>query len=45
MSMHPGTIDLPVIKTLIAFILFMGTHEHEHSTLSHLRRIKNTAWN
>ena len=45
MNMHAGTIDLPVMKTLIAYILFMNTHEYEHSALSNLRRIKNTAWN
>lgn len=45
MNMHTGRIDLPVMKALIAFILFMGPREQEHSALSNLRRIKNTAWN
>lgn len=45
MDMHADTIDLPVMKALVALILFMGTREQEHSALSHLRRIKNTAWN
>ena len=45
MNMHTGKIDLHTMKTLIAFILFMGPREHEHSALSNLRRIKNTAWN
>jgi uncharacterized protein Smg (DUF494 family) len=45
MNMYTGRIDLPVMKALIAFILFMDHSEQEHSAPSNRRRIKNTAWN
>jgi uncharacterized protein Smg (DUF494 family) len=45
MNMYTGRIDLDLIKTLVAFILFAVSQEREHAALSNLRRIKNTAWN
>jgi uncharacterized protein Smg (DUF494 family) len=45
MNMHTGRIDLDLMKTLIAFILFMGAREREHIAPHVPRRIKNTAWN
>jgi uncharacterized protein Smg (DUF494 family) len=45
MTMYTGRIDLDLIKTLIAFILFAVSQEREHAALFNLRRIKNTAWN
>ncbi len=45
MSMYTGRIDLDLIKTVVAYTLFAGAQEREHTALSNLRRIKNTAWN
>ncbi len=45
MAAHTGRIDLDLMKSLVAFILFIGPRELEHSTLFDLRPIKNTAWN
>jgi len=45
MNMYTGRIDLELIKTVIAYLLFAGAQDREHAALSDLRRIKNTAWN
>ena len=45
MNTYTGRIDLDLIKTLVAFVLFTNAPEHEHTSFSDLRRIKNSAWN
>jgi uncharacterized protein Smg (DUF494 family) len=45
MAAYSGRIDLDCIKSLVAFILFLGPREFDHSPLFDLRQIKNTAWN
>lgn len=45
MAAYTGRIDLDLMKTLIAFILFIGPREHGHPALIDLRWIKRTAWN
>jgi uncharacterized protein Smg (DUF494 family) len=46
MSACNGRIDLDHIKSLIAFVLFVGPLEWEQNAASSgLRRIKKTAWN
>ncbi len=45
MTIYAGRIHLDQIKTLIAYILFAHSQDHENVVLSALRRIKNTAWN
>lgn len=45
MAAYTGRIDLALMKSLVAFILFIGSRELEHATPFDLRRIKNTSWN
>ena len=45
LAVYVERIELDHIKSLVAFILFVGPHEGEHNDSGGLRRIKKTAWN
>jgi uncharacterized protein Smg (DUF494 family) len=45
MDLYIGHIDLGLMKSLVALILFMGPRDRDQSSLFDARRIKNTAWN
>jgi len=45
LATYTERIELDHIKSLVAFILFVGPHEREHNASANLRRMKKTAWN
>ncbi len=45
MTVYTERIDLDLIKTLVAFTLFVHPHEHDVNAPAISRRIKKTSWN
>jgi uncharacterized protein Smg (DUF494 family) len=45
LATYTERIELDHIKSLVAFILFVGPPEQEHYASADLRRMKKTAWN
>ena len=45
LTTYTERIELDHIKSLVAFTLFVGPHEREHTVSANLRHMKKTAWN